>query len=49
MQSMMDDKRFFDNVNLDVLLMVIGGKLRCAMWQLRWWGLHIEMLLDKAH
>jgi hypothetical protein len=48
MQSMMDDRRSFDDANSYVLSMVIGGKLECAMWQLQWWGLRIEMLLDRA-
>jgi hypothetical protein len=33
----------------NVLLMVIGSGLGCAMWQFGWWGLRIEMPSDRAH
>jgi hypothetical protein len=45
---MVDDIRFFDNENSNVLSMMMRGKFRCGMWQFRWWGLRIEMLSDKA-
>jgi hypothetical protein len=44
---MVDDIKFSEN-NSDVLSMVIGGRPRCAMWQLWWWGLCTEMLSDRA-